>query len=282
MNRQGVELAQSYQLCRKIAKESGSNFYQGMWFTLNRNKRYALFAIYAWMRAIDDIADGNLESNEKLQQLHTFYQRTEQLYADSLPTNENSFWPALHHTIHHYPIPLVYFHEMYLGQLQSIEQNTYATFSDLYQYCYRVASIVGLICISVWGYRGGNVTQQLAEYRGIALQLTNIVRDVHMDAKEGKLYIPKEWMAQQGELEQALHKVILQAEYYYQASKKLEGMVSRRGSLSLQLMTCSYTALLNKIKKKPQAVLNGQIIRLTKREKLTLCITGIFKWCFAV
>lgn len=282
MNRQGGELAQSYQLCRKIAKESGSNFYQGMWFTLNRNKRYALFAIYAWMRAIDDIADGNLDSNEKLQQLHKFYQRTEQLYTDSLPSNENSFWLALHHTIHHYPIPLVYFHEMYLGQLESIEQNTYETFSDLYQYCYRVASIVGLICISVWGYRGGNVTQKLAEYRGIALQLTNIVRDLHVDAKEGKLYIPKEWMTQQSEFEQALHKMILQAEYYYQASKQLESMVSRRGSLSLQLMTCSYNALLNKIKKKPQAVLNGQIIRLTKREKLTLCFTGIFKWCFAV
>lgn len=281
MNRQEVELAQSYQLCRKIAKESGSNFYQGMWFTLNRNKRYALFAIYAWMRAIDDIADGTIDSDEKIQQLNAFYQRTEQLYTNNFPSADQSFWLALHHTIQHYPVPLIYFRDMYLGQLQSIQQNSYATFSDLYQYCYRVASIVGLICIAIWGYSGGNVTQQLAEYRGIALQLTNIVRDVYADTKEGKLYIPEEWLTQKGELEQALNEMILRAEYYYQASKKLDSMVSKRGSLSLQLMTCSYAALLNKIKQKPQDVLNGQVIRLTKREKLTLCITGIFKWCFA-
>lgn len=280
MKRQEVSIKQSYQLCRKIAKESGSNFYQGMWFTLDKNKRYALFSIYAWMRAIDDIADGNLTFEDKIKQLQLFFQQTEQLYTHAIPIKEGSFWVALHHTIQHYPIPLTYFREMYLGQIQSIEQHSYATFSELYEYCYRVASIVGLICIAIWGYQGGGAAQQLAEYRGIALQLTNIIRDVHLDGKEGKVFIPAEWVESQVELKYALHKMIEQAEYYYQASKKLETLVSKRGSLSLVLMTCSYTSLLNKIKKRPEEVLNGQTIQLTRTEKLSLCITGIFKWCF--
>lgn len=281
MKRQGVSVERSYQLCRKIAKESGSNFYQGMWFTLDRHKRQALFSIYAWMRAIDDIADGDLELEEKTKQLHDFFHQTEKLYTEPAHLNEATFWLALQHTIRQYPIPLTYFREMFLGQLQSIQQNTYATFPELYQYCYRVASIVGLICVSIWGYEGGNAVLQLAEYRGVALQLTNIVRDVYADAQEGKLFIPAEWIEKQEELEQALNKTIEQAEYYYQASRNLDKMVSRRGSLSLQLMTASYVVLLSKIKKMPQEVLKGNTIKLSRTEKLTVCITGIVKWCFA-
>lgn len=281
MVKQGDSIERSYQLCRKIAKQSGSNFYQGMWFTLNRNKRFALFAVYAWMRAIDDIADGDLEHNQKLNQIHIFFQQTENLYTDPVNLDNNSFWLALQDTIRHYPIPLSYFREMYLGQIQSIEQDVYVTFSDLYQYCYRVASIVGLICVSIWGYKGGDTALKLAEYRGIALQLTNIIRDVYKDRKEGKLFIPTEWVEKNEKLDSALQKMILQAEYYYQASSKLDRMVSRRGSLSLQLMTNSYIILLSKIKKTPNQVLEGQMIKLTRSEKLTLCITGIFKWCLA-
>lgn len=282
MMKQGDSIGRSYQLCRKIARESGSNFYHGMWFTLDRNKRFALFAVYAWMRAIDDIADGDLEHNAKLNQLQTFFQQTENLYTDDpVDFDDTSFWLALQDTIRHYPLPLSYFREMYLGQIQSIEQNAYATFSDLYQYCYRVASIVGLICVSIWGYKGGARALQLAEYRGIALQLTNIIRDVYKDRKEGKLFIPTEWVEKKEELDCALQKMIAQAEYYYQASSRLDRMVSKRGSLSLQLMTHSYVILLSKIKKTPHKVLQGQIIQLTRSEKLTLCIMGIFKWCWA-
>lgn len=281
MNRQGVGVDRSYQLCQKIAKESGSNFYQGMWFTLDKYKRQALFSIYAWMRVIDDVADGNLELTEKIARLEDFFQQTEALYTDSTTLDEDSFWPALQHTIRHYAIPLTYFHDMYLGQLQSIQQTDYATFSELYQYCYRVASIVGLICISIWGYEGGAAALKLAEYRGIALQLTNIVRDVHIDGQEGKSFIPAEWLEKPEALEQALQRMIDQAEYYYYASKKLDKMVSRRGSLSLVLMTSSYEFLLNKIKKMPQEVLKGNRIKLSRGEKLTVCITGIVKWCFA-
>jgi phytoene synthase len=280
-HRQGVSVELSYQLCRKIAKESGSNFYQGMWFTLDRHKREALFSIYAWMRAIDDIADGDLILEEKIKLLHDFFDQTEKLYTPSQSLKEDSFWLALQHTIQQYPIPLIYFREMFLGQIQSVQQNKYATFSELYQYCYRVASVVGLICIAIWGYEGGNTALKLAEYRGIALQLTNIIRDVQVDAQEGKLFIPGEWIERQEELEQALTKMIDQAEYYYHASQKLDKMVSRRGSLSLLLMTSSYAFLLNKMKKMPQEILKGNQIKLSRSEKLTVCITGIVKWCFA-
>ncbi len=281
MNKHGASLEQSYELCRKIAKNSGSNFYQGMWFTLDKNKRNALFSIYAWMRLIDDIADGELEMEEKIKQLNDFYQSTEQLYTETISGNTPSFWHALQYTIQHFPIPLIYFRDMFLGQLQSIQQKRYATFADLYEYCYRVASTVGLICISIWGYKGGETAQKMAEYRGIALQLTNIVRDVNADIHDGTWFIPLEWADKTDEMEHALKKLIAQAEYYYAASKKLDKLVTKRCSLTLVLMTNFYSSLLKKIKNKPKQVLQGLKIRLTGFEKLALCITGIFRWCFA-
>lgn len=279
MKRHEVVVARAYQACSDIARNSGSNFYRGMSFTLNRHKRLALFSVYAWMRAIDDIADGDLSRDEKMTKIHVFYDKTAALYSGSLDLESASLWMALNHTIHHYTLPLSYFHDMFLGQLQSIEQNSYANFEELYQYCYRVASVVGLICISIWGYEGGAAALKLAEYRGIALQLTNIIRDVYQDTQEGKSYIPAEWMG--SEPRGAWDEMVEQAEHYYEASRDLERMVSRSGRLSLQLMTGSYELLLHKMKKKPQEVLQGQMVGLSKSEKLGLCFKEMLKWCLA-
>src|SRR5580704_15971307 len=181
----------SYLYCRELVKQSGSNFYYGMWLTLNKEKRDSLFAVYAWMRAIDDIADSELSEEEKIRQLNSFYRTTENIlqtpplfeHEAHFVDNLHSFWPAFQQTILKYNISISYFHDMFVGQLQSVQQNRYDNFPDLYQYCYRVAASVGLACIAIWGYKGGELTRKMAEYRGIAFQLTNVVRDVHADAK---------------------------------------------------------------------------------------------------
>ncbi len=292
-------MEQSYLHCRELVKKSGSNFYYGMWLTLNKEKRDSLFAIYAWMRAIDDIADSDSPEDEKIKQLNDFYRKTEAiLNASSFDEQEllpedtlHSFWPAFQQTIIRYNISFSYFHDMFVGQLQSIQQNRYENFLDLYQYCYRVAASVGLACIAIWGYKGGELTQKMAEYRGIALQLTNVVRDVSADAKNGKLFIPLEWVEHdedishqmvvdnEEEVIKAVNEIISQAEHYYEKSRQLERHVSRTGSLSLRVMTKTYFSLLKKIKKNPQLILENRKIKLNRFEKLSTCFSGIVQWC---
>lgn len=291
-------IEKSYQYCREIVKNSGSNFYYGMWLTLNKEKRNSLFAIYAWMRTIDDIADSELSEQQKIKQLHEFYQKTERILQSKSSTHEDfsiappdSFWPAFQQTILKYQISTDYFQDMYKGQLQSVQQNNYENFSDLYQYCYRVAASVGLACIAIWGYEGGEATRKMAEHRGIALQLTNVVRDVYNDARSGTIFIPLELIknnqnisnqiiqGNKSDIIEAMHEIISQAEHYYQESQMLERQVSRTGSLSLRVMSKTYAVLLKKIKKNPHLVFANKKVKLTKFEKLSLCLLGIFQWC---
>lgn len=293
------QLKKSHRSCRAIVKKSGSNFYYGMWLTLDKKKRDALFSIYAWMRAIDDIADSPLPNKEKIHQLNDFYQTTISVIEQKIPTYNNridfdSFWPAFQQTIHEYAISLEYFKHMFLGQIQSVQQYTYDNFADLYQYCYRVAATVGFVCIAIWGYKGGESTLKLAEYRGIALQLINVVRDIQNDVLNNhKFFIPKDWFNHEESLIAQLIKskdktllmplvqeIIGRAEYYYEASRELEHRVSRTGSLSLRVMSRTYFSLLQKIKKNPYLVLRGEKVKLNHFEKISISLLCFVQWCF--
>lgn len=295
----------SFDHCRNIVKKSGSSFYYGMWLTLNKDKRNALFVIYAWMRNIDDVADGSLAKEEKIKQLKEFFHRTE-LICHAFTVNEassfdfyrhDSLWPAFHQTLLTYNLSSSYFRDMFTGQLQSIQQSRYDTFLELYQYCYRVASSVGLICVSIWGYEGGASTLKMAEYRGVALQLINVARDICSDVTSGTLFVPAEWI--NGEREHftkllfshdkhsveiipTLRKIIDSAEYYYHESIGLERNVSRTGSLSLRVMTSTYWALLKKIKKNPELLLQPKKIKLNRFEKIRVCFLGFIQWCWDI
>jgi phytoene synthase len=180
---------------------------------------------------------------------------------------------------------------MFLGQQQSIEQHRYTTFSELYRYCYLVASTVGLICIYIWGYNGTEDTRKMAEYRGIALQLINVVRDVYTDAVEGNFFIPIELVKNNATMHQqiitgdhqeiikAIENIIAKAEDYYQKSYGLERHVSRSGSLSMRVMSKTYFCLLKEIKKNPSLIFSGEKIKLTGWKKLMVCVISIVQWC---
>ena len=269
-----------------------------MWLTLDKDKRNALFSIYAWMRAIDDIADSPMKKKEKVSQLNAFYHTTDAIIKSAF-ANESTclysqhtacFWPAFQETIRTYRIQPQYFQDMYMGQLQSIQFVRFKCFATLYQHCYCVASTVGLICISIWGYSKAEKAQKLAEYRGVAMQLTNIIRDINVDAAEGKLFIPSELFEQdkisaaqmikehRSQIIKALLEMITQAEHYFHVSRDLERYVSRKGSLSLRIMTKTYSSLLKKIKKNPSLIFEHKKINLTAFEKITLCLFGIVQW----
>lgn len=281
-------LAMSFDYCRELTKERAKNFYYGL-KVVPEPKRSAMFAVYAWMRRADDLVDSEGTIEQKQQRANQFRQQTVSLYneSDSVPDNDQ-IWAAFKHTILKYEIPVQYLHDMIDGQLQDLEVNRYPNFDSLYDYCYKVASVVGLTSLQVWGYRGGQATRKLAEYRGIAFQLTNILRDILEDAQNDRVYVPAEdfevynlspSMFTLGKPENCLvglQNVIQRAEHYYKLSAPLENYVSPDGRACLWAMTAIYRGLLDKIAANPMLVLTGERIRLSKFRKLCIAFRASY------
>lgn len=276
-------LTRSHQYCQTLAKNSGSNFYYGMLLIPNQQKRQALFSIYAWMREIDDIADGEQPLEKKTLQLNQLYQQTEHFLTAESSENTDTFWLALRETVQTYQIPLCHFYDMLQGQLQSTQEIHFHHFDDLYQYCYRVASTVGLICLKIWGTKTEAHVSKLAEYCGIALQLTNILRDIHTDALQGKVFIPHDFARLSPEIiltqptapavQQAILSLITLTEHYYQQSRTLEQYIETDSIFSMMMMTEFYRALFKKIKKNPMVTLQPTPLRLSRLKKISIYAT---------
>lgn len=163
--------------------------------------------------------------------------------------------------------------------------NRYQTFEQLYKYCYHVASVVGLFCIHIFGFVDTNA-EKYAEYRGIAFQLTNILRDVKEDASIGRVYLPQEDLKRFGVAEQDLiagkfderMKELLKfqgdrAEYYYSKSEPLDVLVASGSRPALAVMTMIYRGLLRKIAAQNYHVMNGKI-RLSRWAKVQIALSA--------
>jgi phytoene synthase len=173
---------------KEISKKSKSSFYYA--FNLLPNeKRDAMNTVYAFCRQTDDIIDEGNEPDElKYDKLHKWRIEFEKAF------NGNSEYLLLNklaNTISKFNIPLDPFFELIKGMEMDLQRKTYLTFDDLVLYCYRVASTVGLMCIEIFGYKNKSA-KDFAVDLGIALQLTNILRDIKKDAKNGRVYLPQE------------------------------------------------------------------------------------------
>lgn len=171
-----------------------SSFYFSF-LSLPEPKREAIETIYAFCRYTDDIVDeGDSDTKEKHRRLRRL---TAQL---QLALYGNSHYPILNRLgsiIRRFEIPVEHFHNLLKGMEMDLRKNRYRTFLELEQYCYRVASTVGLICAEVFGYHNA-ATREYAINLGKALQLTNILRDIKADAKRGRIYLPLEDMRKFG------------------------------------------------------------------------------------
>src|SRR4030066_506875 len=171
----------------RLTKESNTNFYYSF-FPLPAEKRKALYAIYALCRSLDDVADespGRLEASEAL------LKWTTEIINMYQGTPSHPLTVGLKPYIDRYSIQQKYFLELIKGVEMDLTKNRYNTFDELHRYCYRVASVVGLICAEVFGYQNA-VTLGYAVDLGIAMQLTNILRDIKTDAAMGRIYLPPE------------------------------------------------------------------------------------------
>ena len=268
-------LSASHAHCRDVARRAG-NFYYAMRL-VPEPKRSAMYALYAWMREVDDVADGLGTPDEKIPLLERFW-------ADTLEALENpdfygparSLWPAFRDAARRHELSPATLREHVTGQMLDQQKTRYATLDELYDYCRRVASTVGLLCVQIWGAEGDPAVRQLTEWRGIALQLTNVVRDVVEDARLGRVYLPEEVARRavtpdmidrscrgggcDGEVViGAVAALSREALKFYARSAPLDGYVHPDGRSSLRAMTRIYRELLLVIDRDPTVVLAGRV-----------------------
>lgn len=186
--------------CRAITRRSGSSFSHAFTF-LPRERREALHAVYAFCRLVDDAADDAASPGEATAALAGWRQELAAVY-DS-PTATSPLTQALQQAVTRFPIRRRDLEAVIEGCEWDATRNRYATWSELRDYCYHVASAVGLACIEIFGYQSPRARDYAIEL-GLALQLTNILRDVDEDAARGRLYLPLEDLAAFGLDEAAL------------------------------------------------------------------------------
>ena len=202
-------LTEAYAYCRQVTRKSSSNFYYA--FRLLPSERHnALCALYAFCRFMDDIADqqdgaafpfpGGSRKEKLAALLGSWREELRQCYAG---TPRHPISQALADAVQRFPIQQEYLAGIIDGVAMDLSQTRYATFDELYEYCYRVASLVGLACIEIFGYRNPSA-REYAVNLGIAFQLTNILRDVGEDGQRGRIYLPAEDLARFGYAEEEL------------------------------------------------------------------------------
>lgn len=181
-------------LKRDLEKTIQSNFFYSFIF-LPKPKREAIIDVYRFCRAVDDIVDeldeGSSPGRTRLNaqaELETWRAELERIYAGKA---SNPLARRIESVLERFPMPREYFAEMINGCEMDLYRHRYETFAELYEYCYRVASITGLMCIEIFTYRSPQ-TKEYAINLGIALQLTNILRDLKEDAARGRIYLPQE------------------------------------------------------------------------------------------
>ncbi len=290
------QLEMAYSVCRHIARSAAKNFYYGF-VVLPRHKRNALSAVYAFMRRCDDIADDNTLSREdRHNKLAEWLDKVHRALA-AQPTDDPLLL-ALTDAQRRYQIPIGLLDQLAFGTAADLDYDEpesagktalaarYQNFDELRQYCYGVASVVGLVCIRIFGYRDP-AAEPLAERCGLAFQLTNIIRDVKEDVGNGRIYFPQEDLAQFGLTANDLAAVnidvsrirpllVLEAERArecYRAGDELIPLVSEDSQPALWVLITIYRRLLEKIAAKQYDVFSERVA-LTVREKLVILGKG--------
>jgi len=284
----------AYAVCRAIARREAKNFYYAF-VALPLPKRNAICAIYAFMRQADDLADDeSLPIDERRARLNAWLSAWRAASAGG--ATSDPVFVAVRDATFRYAIPLILLDELVAGVTMDLTSagggapDTYANFTDLYRYCYLVASVVGLVCIRIFGYTDPRA-EKLAEETGIAFQLTNILRDVAEDAERNRVYLPLDQLkahgvqldsvlhgkkgAQPTENERAVLKEIGQrAERYYASAQALMPLIDKESRPALWVLVRIYHALLKRIER-AQFDVFSQRVSVPTQEKIAILLVGL-------
>jgi phytoene synthase len=278
-----TSLEQSWAHCRAVAKQRARNFYYSF-ILLPPEKKNAMCAMYAFMRYCDDLSDEPGATRSAID-------RWRDALAEALAgrPDDNPTWPAFLDAVNRYCIPHEYFFEMIEGVASDLEPREIATFDDLYQYCYRVASVVGLTTIHIFGFTSSDALS-LAEKCGIAFQLTNILRDVREDAALGRVYLPAEdltrFAVSLDDLKNARRTEKFgrlmefetgRARRYYHESAPLLDLIEPESRPSLWALIAIYSRLLDHLADSHYDVLIRRI-SLSSLEKTWIVLRAALRW----
>jgi phytoene synthase len=262
-----MTIAESYGFCEQVARREAKNFYYSF-LLLDRERRQAMCAIYAFMRYCDDLSDSTASSG-RAQAIAWWRRDLESAFEGRIPAHD--LWPAFIDAVTRHRIPHQYFFDMIDGVSSDLEPRRVRTFDELYDYCYHVASVVGLTIIHIFGFDSTDALP-LAEKCGIAFQLTNILRDVREDAENQRVYLPEEDLQRfqvtvdelRGREDSPRLKKLLafeasRAREYYRESDPLIEMIHADSRASLRALIGIYSRLLDRIVASGYDVLSHRI-----------------------
>lgn len=290
----GMNATMAYQICERITRDEARNFSYGIRL-LPREKRQALSAVYAMARRIDDIGDGSLPASEKASRLESI--RAELHALTNEPGGLESAGPggdpvlmALADAARRLPIPLGAFDELIDGCQADVEGRQYLTAEQLIHYCRCVAGSVGRLALGVYSPRAHDTAQPLADALGVALQLTNILRDVREDRLLGRVYLPQADLERFGcRLELGPGDLIddppdrfaalvrfeaERAEQWYERGLGLLPLLDRRSAACTAAMAGIYHRLLDRIATDPVAVQSSRL-SLSTRQKSAVAVQAL-------
>jgi phytoene synthase len=267
------------QYCYEKVKESKSNFTWTFYF-ISKNRRDALISLYAFCREIDDIVDNTIDLEVATAKINWWKNEINRLFHE---TPQHPVTKSLFNFIDTYELNEAYFLEMLDGMEMDLKFNRYESFKQLQLYCYRVAGVVGILCVKILGFKN-QTTLKFAHDLGIALQLTNIVRDVGEDARKNRIYIPLDELHQFNVSEDDILKFqenknisnlliyqIERAENFYKSAYEKIPKEDVNSQIPGLLMGKIYETLLLEIKRdRPEQTLNHKVILPPFRKMLVI------------
>jgi phytoene synthase len=272
MNAPAVEIERSYRRCEEITRRAAANFYYGIRL-LPRPKRQAMSAVYAFARRVDDIGDGGLERETQLAALGEERRRLSALSADqvSIPADGkiDPVIVALAHARRQYDLPLEALELLIDGVELDVLGSRYETFDQLVSYCRAVAGSIGRLCLAIFTEGQANGAASLADELGVAMQLTNTLRDIREDLARGRIYLPAEDLRGFGaedptalahdEASALIRFEAERAEQWFDSGLRLVEQLDARSSACVLAMTGIYRSILERIEREPAAVLRERI-----------------------
>lgn len=274
-----MNTALAFRHCEAVTRTRARNFYYGIRL-LPGPKRRALCAVYAFARRVDDIGDGSLGSEEKIRLLASARRSLD----ETTPDSADPVLSALGHARARFGIPMDAFGDLIEGVEMDVRGTSYATFADLEVYCRRVAGSIGRLSVGVFG-AADPAAMLLADDLGVAMQLTNILRDMREDLGLGRMYLPREDRGRFGcgpDLAAAAPEAIGElirfeagrARSWFQRGRQLLPLLDPRSGSCVAAMTGIYRLILDRIERDPQAVWRGRV-SLAPREKAWVAIRSV-------
>lgn len=274
-----MKLDDAYRHCETVVREQAANFSYGIRL-LPPDKRRALSAVYAFARRVDDVGDGDLERDRKLELLG----EARAAVGELVDRSEDPVLCALADACRRYPVPVKALHDLIDGVEMDVRDTVYATFDELVEYCRRVASSIGCACLAIFGPRSPELAGHRGDALGVAMQLTNILRDVVEDLGRGRVYLPDSDLRRFGcqdlrspppaGFAELMQFEAARARAWFADGVELFPLLDRRSAACVAAMAGIYVRILRRIERDPGRVLRSRIT-LPAWEKALVAAKGL-------